>query len=138
VGCICELDNTFFDGSRCIPCRKCHPNATTLIKCLRGSVSDITQCKCIQGTYGDGSTSCTPCPICHSSQYLPKPCSNEILNPNSLKSCTCLAGTYSLNPDATMCTQCSSGFYQPAYGASNCLPCPSGKYSTTTIGKSCV
>jgi hypothetical protein len=109
-----------------------------LRRCIRGSTSDITICKCNSLSYGDGVTSCTPCPTCHSTQFLPVACTNNVLNPNSLLPCTCAAGTFSNVVKPTACTLCSSGSYQPSAGGTHCMSCPTGKVSTATNGITCV
>ena len=135
--CTCDRENTYFNGNQCIQCKTCHPNATTIRRCVKGSTSDITICQCASLSYGDGVTTCTPCPICHSTQFLPVPCSNNLLNPNSLKPCTCVPGTFSDKTNATACTVCSSGFYQPSTGGTYCMSCPAGKSSIATNGIAC-
>jgi hypothetical protein len=123
----------------CVQCKVCHQNAQTLRQCARGSKSDITLCECLPSFYGNGVTSCTPCPICHpTTQYLPVPCSNRILNPNSLTPCTCIPGTFSFLPSATVCVQCSAGLYQSSAGSTTCIACEAGKTSLENKGIKCI
>ena len=135
--CTCDRENTYFNGNQCIQCKICHPNATTIRRCVKGSTTDITLCQCASLSYGDGVTSCTPCPTCHSTQFLPVPCSNNLLNPNSLQKCTCVPGTFSNLASPTACTVCGSGFYQPSTGGTYCMSCPAGKSSIATNGIAC-